>query len=67
MDRLRIAVALVVTLVWAFGCVVAFVVDQALSGLAIAITPVMLSVVGWLFAQEILSRRRNGKNGNASA
>jgi hypothetical protein len=56
--RVRIAVAVVVTGVWALGCVVAFLSrDPGLIGLASVITPVMLAVVGWLFTQEYLDRR----------
>jgi hypothetical protein len=60
--RVRISVAVVVTGVWALGCVLSFVSrDPGLIGLAGVITPVMLAVVGWLFTQEILDRRR-GEN-----
>jgi len=60
LNHVRIGVAIVVTVVWAMGCVVAFLVNPDLVGLATVITPVMLAVVGWLFAQEILDRS-NGK------
>jgi hypothetical protein len=57
--NIRVLVALVVTFVWASGCALAFLSrDPALVGLATVITPVMLAVVGWLFAEEFLQRRR---------
>lgn len=66
MGRLRIVVALVVTVVWATGCVTALLFNPDAAGIVTVITPVMLAVVGWLFAQELLVRRKNG-NGNGHA
>jgi hypothetical protein len=56
--RLRIAVALTVTIVWATAVVMAFAVNPDLITLVTVVTPVMLAVVGWLYADEVLRRRR---------
>jgi hypothetical protein len=75
LDRVLIAIAAVVTLVWATVVVVAFThrgpdgaVDGQLVSLATIVTPVMLALVGGLVA--IVTRRVNGRhkppNGNGS-
>lgn len=64
MNRVRVGVAVVVTGVWGVGYLAAFFVNSGLQPLATSVTPVMLGVVGWLGAQEVLERKRNGnRNG----
>lgn len=57
MTHLRIAVAVAITAIWALAFLATIFIDPALSGLATTATPVMLGVVGWLFAAEVLERR----------
>jgi hypothetical protein len=59
---LRYAVAVVVTLVWAAAVVTAFAFNPDLITLVTVVTPVMLAVVGWLYADEVLRRRRHAKD-----
>ena len=65
MSRLRIAVATVVTVLWAAVVSYATFIDTATTSTAQLVTPVMLAVVGWLFAGEYL-RRRNGTSGTGN-
>lgn len=65
MNRLRIAVALLVTIVWAGGYVLAFV-DRSYTPPA-EVSGIMLGVVTWLFGTEIKDRiaGRNNNQGGA--
>lgn len=58
MSRLRAVVGAVVTALWVTGYLGAFFVDRTLEPLAQSITPVMLVVVGFLFASEGLDLLR---------
>lgn len=61
MDRLRVSVALVIVIVWAFVVVYAAVRNPELTTLVTVITPVMIGVVGWLYADAVLrSKPRSG-------
>lgn len=55
MGRLRIGVAVAVTIVWAVGYLLSFFAGTAQP---VTVTPVMLAVVGWLFAQELREQVR---------
>jgi uncharacterized membrane protein YeaQ/YmgE (transglycosylase-associated protein family) len=59
MNVLRLLVAVTVTLIWAAAWIAAIVTGDY-EGVG-AITPVMLGVVGYLFAREWMSAR-NGKD-----
>jgi spore maturation protein SpmA len=68
MEKLRIAIAIIVTMIWATVVVVAFAIapeNPQMVTLATIVTPVMLSVVGGLFAAPLLNARRRG-NGNGN-
>lgn len=70
MDRLRIAIGVLVSIIWAAVVIVAFAIapqNPNMITLATVVTPVMLAVVGGLFATPLLNarRRRNG-NGNGN-
>lgn len=61
MSRLRIAIAALIAVIWAFVVIYATLADPAAVALAQLVTPVMLAAVGWLFASEYLHRRFDGK------
>jgi predicted MFS family arabinose efflux permease len=68
MDRLRIAIAILVAVIWAAVVITAFAIaptNPQMVTLATIVTPVMLSVVAGLFAAPVLNarRRRNGNGG----
>jgi predicted MFS family arabinose efflux permease len=69
MERLRIVVAILVATIWAAVVIVAFAIapdNPSMVTLATVVTPVMLSVVGGLFAGPLLNARRRS-NGNGRA
>jgi hypothetical protein len=63
-NRVSLAVAVLITLVWASACVWAFAVDPTMVQLVTVITPVMLAATGFLFAQPILEARRRSRREN---
>ncbi len=69
-NRVSLAIAVLITLVWAAACIAAFAFDPSLVQLVTVITPVMLAATGYLFAQPIIEARRrgrtNGQNGGGS-
>ena len=67
MQRLAIAIAIVVTAVWALGATLAFLNsadNPQLVTLVTIITPVVGIIVGGLFAPAILDRGKRGRNGD---
>jgi hypothetical protein len=66
-NRVSLAVAVLITLIWASACVWAFAVNPAMVQLVTVITPVMLAATGFLFAQPILEARRRSRRENGHA
>ena len=66
-NRVSLAVAVLITLVWASACVWAFAVDPEMVQLVTVITPVMLTATGYLFAQPLLEARRRSRRENGQA